>query len=245
MVAGSAIVGIAGDYSHTYQDAIGIAPSWHLSGMTDPTTYYRYTLFGGTSAAAPHVAGLAALVKQRFPDMGPVEIANYLRDNAEPRSPAHVWGHGLAQLPPPNMPAVDVPPTPIGQRVQGPVPNPTSTLRGRAQGMWQGLWSGSDKRVLLSIRNELRGANTNVLTTWNAGTSLADFEGVSVDGNPPKVVALIWPPRSELTDADAKGAYTVDTTAALMGSLPPDLGKLGQLRYLVLAGHQLTGPHPS
>ena len=221
-----AIVGIAGDYSHTYQDAIG-----------------RNT-FGGTSAAAPHVAGLAALVKQRFPDMGPVEIANYLRDNAEPRSPAHVWGHGLARLPPPDTPAADLLPTPDTQMVQIPVPNPTQTLRGRAQGLWQGLWPGGDKQVLLDIRDQLRGANTDVLTTWNAGTPLADFEGVSVDGNPPKVVALIWPPRSELTDADAKGAYTVDSTAALMGSLPPDLGKLDQLRYLVFAGHQLTGPIP-
>jgi subtilisin family serine protease len=34
--------------------------------------------FAGTSAAAPHVAGAAALVKQRFPSYGPAKIQQYL-----------------------------------------------------------------------------------------------------------------------------------------------------------------------
>ena len=41
--------------------------------------------YGGTSSAAPHVAGLAALVKQRFPDYTPEQIASYLKRNAEQR----------------------------------------------------------------------------------------------------------------------------------------------------------------
>ena len=56
----------------------------------------------GTSFAAPHVTGLAALVKQRNPDFTPAEIATYLKDNAvqrgEPR-PNNTWGYGLAFLP--------------------------------------------------------------------------------------------------------------------------------------------------
>lgn len=57
--------------------------------------------FSGTSAASPHVAGLAALVKQRFPSMTPFEVATYLKANALPRgtSPNNTWGFGLAQLP--------------------------------------------------------------------------------------------------------------------------------------------------
>ena len=58
--------------------------------------------FSGTSQAAPHVAGLAALVRQRFPDYTPDQVADYLKDNAEQRErphPNNTWGHGFAMLP--------------------------------------------------------------------------------------------------------------------------------------------------
>ena len=58
--------------------------------------------FCGTSQAAPHVAGMAALVRHRFPDYSPVQVADYLKDNAELRElpdPGNTWGHGFAQLP--------------------------------------------------------------------------------------------------------------------------------------------------
>ena len=51
----------------------------------------------------PTVAGLAALVRERFPNLGPVEVAQYLKDNASPPSskvPNNDWGCGVAQLPP-------------------------------------------------------------------------------------------------------------------------------------------------
>ena len=57
--------------------------------------------FFGTSQASPHVAGLAALVKQRFPEYDPHQIAQYLKDHAEERGAAgtdNVWGHGFAKL---------------------------------------------------------------------------------------------------------------------------------------------------
>ena len=57
--------------------------------------------FPGTSAAAPHVAGMAALVRQRFPDLNPEGVADYLKDHAERREtvPNNTWGYGFAQLP--------------------------------------------------------------------------------------------------------------------------------------------------
>ena len=58
--------------------------------------------FPGTSQASPHVAGMAALIKQNFPSMGPVEVAEYLKENATERGepgPDYTWGHGLAVLP--------------------------------------------------------------------------------------------------------------------------------------------------
>ena len=58
--------------------------------------------FAGTSQASPHVAGMAALVRQRFPDYTPAQVASYLKDNAAQRKtpdPNNTWGHGFAQLP--------------------------------------------------------------------------------------------------------------------------------------------------
>ena len=69
--------------------------------------------FCGTSQAAPHVAGMAALVRQRFPDYTPAQVASYLKDFAEQRQapdPNNTWGHGFAKLPPPTGEAQPTPP---------------------------------------------------------------------------------------------------------------------------------------
>ena len=72
---------------------------------------YR-TNFYGTSQSSPHVAGMAAIVRQWFPDYGPADVARYLKNQALPRpeieggrleSPNNVWGYGFAHLPPPPM----------------------------------------------------------------------------------------------------------------------------------------------
>ena len=56
----------------------------------------------GTRWAAGGIAGVAALVKQRFPEFDPEDVANYLKDNAEDRGepgPDNTWGYGFAMLP--------------------------------------------------------------------------------------------------------------------------------------------------
>ena len=58
--------------------------------------------FYGTSQAAPHIAGLAALVMQNFPNKRPDEVADYLKEEASDRGkpgPDNTWGYGLAMLP--------------------------------------------------------------------------------------------------------------------------------------------------
>ena len=67
-------------------------------------TAARSLPFCGTSQAAPHVAGLAALVRQRFPEYTPTEVVSYLKENGEQRvsspDPNNTWGHGFIVLPP-------------------------------------------------------------------------------------------------------------------------------------------------
>ncbi|MCY3786546.1 MAG: DVUA0089 family protein, partial [bacterium] len=81
-------------------DIVGVA-----CGLTT-----RRTRFCGTSQAAPHVAGLAALVLQRNPTFTPQKLADYLKTNAAERGTAGAdssWGHGFAQLPLAGLPAID------------------------------------------------------------------------------------------------------------------------------------------
>ncbi len=63
--------------------------------------------FCGTSQAAPHVAGLAALVRQRFPGYSPEQVVAYLKENAEQRvsspDPNSTWGHGFIKLSTPSQ----------------------------------------------------------------------------------------------------------------------------------------------
>ncbi|MFO7971377.1 MAG: DUF4214 domain-containing protein, partial [Desulfobacterales bacterium] len=56
----------------------------------------------GTSAAAPHVAGASALVKQKYPLYSPKQIRSYLASNAldlGAQGKDNVYGSGLVQLP--------------------------------------------------------------------------------------------------------------------------------------------------
>ena len=85
---------------------------------------------GGTSGASPHVAGLAALVKQRFPHYTPAQIANYLKSNAERRGdavPNNTWGYGFAKLPDPAAtPLPTITHTPTHTATATPVRTPVS-----------------------------------------------------------------------------------------------------------------------
>ena len=98
--------------------------------------------FCGTSQASPHVAGLAALVRQRFPSYTPAQIASYLKDNAEQRQmpdPNNTWGHGFAKLPPPDGSAPRVP-APSNAFVRNPEAD-FDTLTRAFNFEPQGIWS--------------------------------------------------------------------------------------------------------
>ena len=84
----------------TKPDITGVACAW--SATLAPSRPGSSCPFGGTSQASPHVAGMAALVKQRFPDYTPAQVVDYLQQNATERGVSgedNVWGHGFAILP--------------------------------------------------------------------------------------------------------------------------------------------------
>ena len=91
----------------------------------------------GTSQASAHIAGLAALASQAFPQNSPQDTASYLKRNADARGevPNNVWGYGFARLPaPPSGTPVPVTPvptpgtgTPTATPTATPSPTPTPT----------------------------------------------------------------------------------------------------------------------
>ena len=88
---------ITSSYNRHYQ-GWGSYPS---ESYTDPLTGedVMYCLMQGTSMAAPHVCGIAALVRQANPELSYSEVKRLLVDTAsEPRKDTEnpAWGHGQA-----------------------------------------------------------------------------------------------------------------------------------------------------
>ncbi len=83
-----------------------------------------------------------------------------------------------------------------------------------------------DCRLLLAIRNTLAGDRPEVLWTWNFNVPLGRWRGVSIAGQPPRIVGINLP------------------SADLTGQIPPELGALDQLTTLSLAQNRLHGTIP-
>ena len=158
--------------------------------------------FFGTSQASPHVAGLAALVKQRFPEKNPQQVAQYLKGNAERRGavPNNTWGYGFAKLPASDATVATPEPTPAPGTAT-PTPEPTAT-------------PAPAPTVPAEVLNRISALET-LLTTLQGlvaslGNRIAAFEGrlASLEG---RVAAL---------EADASIPTPVPTPTTVPGEKP-------------------------
>ena len=188
--------------------------------------------FCGTSQSAAHVAGMAVLVRDRFPNYTPTQITSYLKDNAEQRGspdPNNTWGHGFAKLPL-STPAV------------------TCLTGGAVADSANNLGLAADCEVLLAAKDTLAGSAT---LDWSVSVPIDEWEGITVGGTSRRVTGL------NLGEKGLTGRIPAElgsliylenlflTRNELTGIIPPELGQLTNLGVLALGANQLTGPIPA
>ena len=215
--------------------------------------------FAGTSQASPHVAGLAALVRQRFPNYTPAQVASYLKDFAQQREtpdPNNTWGHGFARLPSPDLEALVALYNATGGANWT---DNTNWLTTAPIDQWRGVTTDSQGRItelnltsnqlmgetppeladLTSLKLLRLGGNelTGPIPTWLGG--LTNLEELHLWEN--ELTGTIPAELSSLTKL--QGLALSDNL--LTGGIPPELGTLSNLQELYLWGNELTGAIPS
>ena len=193
--------------------------------------------FCGTSQAAPHVAGMAALVRQRFPSYTPAEVASYLKTGAAPRGdvPNNTWGHGFAWLPQ-DSPDRDALVALYRATGGDSWTNQANWLREDAPiALWQGVTTDINNRVtgLYLSDNQLTGEVPTELG------SLANLESLSLWGN--QLTGEIPTELGNLSNLEQLWLWGNQLT----GPIPTELGNLANLQSLSLWGNRLTGEIPT
>lgn len=119
------------------------------------------TGFCGTSAAAAHVAGAAALLKQASPNDNAAAIRTKILANVQPASPASQWGNGtlfltlnLISLAPPSCSpniaiCAGLNPWPLFQHTATRTGASTSSIQPSSQLLWSALLGGDVRSVVV------------------------------------------------------------------------------------------------
>ena len=140
-------------------------------------TAARSRPFCGTSQAAPHVAGMAALVRQRFPEYTPAQVVAYFKENAQQRisspDPNNTWGHGFMALPPLTVQASGAP------SIRSITPGTNSLTAGWEPPSSEGALAiaAYDIRHIKTSADEAVDANWTVIeSAWTAGSGVLSYE---------------------------------------------------------------------
>ncbi|MCY3659206.1 MAG: hypothetical protein OXG36_09310 [Caldilineaceae bacterium] len=94
-----------------------------------------------------------------------------------------------------------------------------------------------DKEILLAVRDRLRGKNQAMLRTWHPDNGIYNFQGVVISSGD-------YPPPPRVDGLEVIGWWS-DPQFRLVGSLPPELGRLPELGHVVLRENGLRGPIPA
>lgn len=187
-----------------------------ISAPTDvSSSLYPDRSFGGTSAAAPHVAGAAALIKSVCPDWPPVQVKDYLLHNAadvtsdgagpgadnqtgfgrlllptEPLTAAEC-GESSGPTQPPEQPVTPPPVTPLG----GNAPAAQFTAMRTAHNVTKDGQAGMTIYASFDINN-MQGQGTTAIVYFAdadkpGDTYLRDNDGKN-RSNSGRVIALRW-----------------------------------------------------
>ena len=198
--------------------------------------------FCGTSQSAPHIAGLAALVRQRFPHLSAQDIRQYLTSHAEDRGapgPDSTWGAGFAVLPAPPSP------TPTATPIASPTPAPTATPSPTPTPE-----PHRDLEALEAIYRATDPDNWGQNHNWFSDKPLWQWRDVAFN-NEGRVTYLELEHKLNRALPPEIGYLTELTTLIitqntnLTGSIPPELGNLKKLTRLEISGNDhLAGSIP-
>ena len=198
--------------------------------------------FCGTSQASPHVAGMAALVRQRFPDLTPQQIVAYLKENAIDRSVPGAdttWGHGFAVLPPITRDAAALQRAALVALYNATDgdnwDDNTNWLSDRPLDEWHGVFADSNGRVTFL---DLQGNGLSGVVPPELG-NLASLRGLWISGE--GLIGTIPSELGRLSNLVSLGLYNT----RIGGSIPPELGGLSNLNRLYLVNNRLSGAIPS
>ena len=204
-----------------------IKPDLVGAGGVHSTTYGE--AFYGTSQAAPHVSGLAALVKQRFPTYTPQQIANYLKNHASARGtvPNNTWGYGFSRLLASDVatptPEPSPMPTPSAETCVVPIAGDGAITRSWSSDCTSEGRSGSYARFYTFTLDEPR--DVAITLEAEVDTYLYVREGEGTDGHivhednndDHSVFSLASSTDSGISESLSAGAYTIEATTVTAG----------------------------